>query len=508
MFGWTRLFLPMATLAAVLTASGPSAWGAPGDQLLSDNFDSGGGCGSFATNWTTTNSNLGGVSTQTSQSGNCSMFLRGDEVSNTSNVIDLSAVTGADLDVWIRQGSDAFSEDPDPSEDLVVEYLNASGIWTSIEQYDGGLRPVGTVFTIDMELPLDALHSAFQLRFRHLGGNGGPPANGGIGWDYWHVDDVIVTETNNIPPPPPTSNLASNTCDDFESGFGNWTTTNGARSAINSDTSLSASNSLYLRNDPVVTTSLPFNSGGVDEITVWVRRGSNTFSNFPEGGENMTFEYLNNVGAWVTLETFFGGGTAGQQFNRTYALPTSAQHANFQVRFDFAGGSGFDFDYWHIDDLCFNGADPDFEVVKTVSVEWDPINDTTNPLGIPGSWAVYAVTVTNNGAGSVDAGSMRIGDSVDDKTTMFTGDFDGFGSPFRFTDGAGADSSGLSLIYGGVASTSDGVTFRNAVGTEIIPNGAFDPSVASFELQFNGAMDGIGTGGNPTFTIEYRVLVE
>ncbi|MEM9225428.1 MAG: hypothetical protein AAGA24_02860, partial [Pseudomonadota bacterium] len=70
----------------VLTASGPSAWGAPGDQLLSDNFDSGGGCGSFATNWTTTNSNLGGVSTQTSQSGNCSMFLRGDEVSNTSNV--------------------------------------------------------------------------------------------------------------------------------------------------------------------------------------------------------------------------------------------------------------------------------------------------------------------------------------------------------------------------------------------------------------------------------------
>lgn len=435
------------------------------------------------------------------------MFTRGSAVSITGPVIDLSATIGADLDGWWRQGADSFSEDVDAGEDLVLEFSDASGFWIELITYPGS-EPPGTIQLFNLSLPSNAFHANFQLRFRQVGGSGGPPANGGIGWDYWHIDDIVITETASLPPPPATSNLAANTCDDFENGFGNWTTTSATRSGINGATFNSASNSLFLRHDTVATTSLPFNSGGVNEITVWVRRGSDAFSENPESGENLTLEYLNSSSVWVGLETFNGNGGQGQIFNRTYALPGSAQHTNFRVRFAYSFGSGVDFDYWHVDDICFNGAGPDFAVQKSVTIEEDPINGTTNALGIPGAWAIYSITVTNNGAGSVDAGSMRIGDLIDPQTVLFTGDFDGFGSPFRFTDGTGVNSSGLSLAYGGVASTSDGVTFNSSGGTSIVPNGGFDPAVASFDLQFTGAMNGTGSGGNPAFTIEYRVLVE
>ena len=258
----------------------------------------------------------------------------------------------------------------------------------------------------------------------------------------------------------------------------------------------------------MTTTSLPFSSGGIDEITVWVRRGSDAFSEDPDKDEDLTIEYLNASSVWVELDTFNGNGSAGRIFEETYALPASGQHSNFQIRFTLALGEGDDFDYWHVDDLCFNGAVPDFNVVKSVEVERDPINEETNPLGIPGAWAVYSITVTNNGDGGVDAGSMIISDTVPANTSLFTGDFDGAGSPFRFTDGNGSSSSGLSLNFVDLTDATDDIVFRNTSGTSITPNGDFDPAVDSFELQFTGAMNGASGGGAPTFTIEYRVLIE
>jgi hypothetical protein len=103
---------------------------------------------------------------------------------------------------------------------------------------------------------------------------------------------------------------------------------------------------------------------------------------------------------------------------------------------------------------------------------------------------------------------MVIGDAVDAPTSLFTGDFDGGGSPFNFIDGTGLNASGLSLPFTSLGDGSDGVTFLNGGGSSIIPNGAFDPAVASFRLAFDGAMSGTSGGGTPTFTIEYRVLVE
>lgn len=428
------------------------------------------------------------------------MFVNGGAFTSTSPVIDLSAAIGADLTLWIRRGADSFSEDTDNGEDLVIEYLDSSSGWQVLQTYLGS-GTLGEEITLDQALPLDALHAGFRLRARMLAGSGAT-------YDFWHIDDVIITETGTAPPPPLPTGMGLNRCEDFESGFGNWTTTNGTRSGINGDTFDSSSNSMYLRHNTVTSTSIAFDSNNLAEIQVWVREGADAFSENPEAGENLTFQYLNASNNWITLETFFAGGAQGDIFDRTYTMPTSAWHANFRVRFSLNTGSGPDFDYWHVDDLCFVQATPDFDVQKSVVIEQDPINGTTNPLGIPGAWAIYSITVTNNGVGSSDAGTMQIGDAMDSNITMFTGDFDGSGSPIEFIDGTGVNASGLTLDFGSLGDGTDGVTFLNSGSGSITPTGGFDPAVARFELAFDGSMNGTSGGGTPTFTVRYRVLVD
>lgn len=497
----------LATGALLWACSALSAAAAPGDILLSDDFDDGAACSTLSPLWTVSDTNLSATSTQTSNSGNCSAFTRGDVVTMTGPVIDLSGVAGATLTAWLRQGLDTFSEDVDAGEDFVFEYLDASATWVAISTLFGA-DPNGEITNVSLDLPVAALHAGFRLRFRQTGGSGGPPANGGIGYDYWHIDDVVLTETGSSPPPPPPSGMGVGLCERFESGFGNWTTTNGSRSGINGDTFQSASNSMFLRRNTVTSTSIAFDSDELGEIEVWVRRGSDVFSENPEAGEDLTLQYFNASGTWVTLETFPGNGTQGEVFARTYTMDESAWHAAFQVRATLSSGSGTDFDYWHVDDFCFNRAEPDFTVSKAVTIEQDPINGTSNPLGIPGAWAIYSIQVTNNGLGSADIGTVAIGDDIDSKTSLFTGDFDGSGSPFEFVDGGGLNSSGLSLNFTSLGDPADGVSFLNGSGTSITPSGGFDPTVASFQLQFDGAMNGATGGAAPTFTIRYRVQVE
>lgn len=483
----------------MIMAGAGAAVAAPGDIAFTDNFDNGAGCDALSP-WIGSNTSFVGTSTQASNSGNCSMFVNGGAYTSTSPVIDLSSAIGADVTMWIRRGADSFSEDTDTGEDLAIEYLDSSSGWQTLQTYLGS-GTKGEEITLDEALPLDAMHSGLQLRARMLAGSGAT-------YDFWHIDDVMVTETGTAPPPPLPTGMGLNRCEEFESGFGNWTTTNGTRSGINGDTFDSSSNSMYLRHNAVTTTSISFDSNNLAEIQVWVREGADSFSENPEGGENLTFQYLNASNNWITLETFFAGGAQGDIFDRTYTMPASSWHANFRVRFSLNTGSGSDFDYWHVDDLCFVQATPDFDVQKSVVIEQDPINGTTNPLGIPGAWAIYSITVTNNGVGAADIGTMQIGDMIDDKTTLFTGDFDGFGSPFEFIDGVGADASGLTLDFGGLGDGTDGVVFRNSGGTSIVPSGGFDTNVARFDLSFDGAMNGTSGGGTPTFTLRYRVLVD
>ena len=154
------------------------AFAAPGDILFSENFDAGAGCSTLGPSFTfnTTSTNLGGTSTQTSNSGNCSAFTRGGVVTLESQAIDLSSAIGATLTAWLRLGSDTFSEDVDNGEDMLVEYLNDSAVWLPITT-EAGSGAAGSVINIDFDGPLDALHSGFRIRFSQTGGSGALPVS-------------------------------------------------------------------------------------------------------------------------------------------------------------------------------------------------------------------------------------------------------------------------------------------------------------------------------------------
>ncbi len=156
-----------------------------------------------------------------------------------------------------------------------------------------------------------------------------------------------------------TANAVTLFRDDFEGGF-NWTTTNASKSGISTQTANSPSYSMFTQGGVVTVTSPSINTSSLTEvqIDVWVRRGSNAFSNRPENNEDLQFGYVNNSGTFVILETFVGGGGTGEIFFRTYNINApSALFANFQVRARQTGGSGNN-DYWHIDDVIVGSPSP------------------------------------------------------------------------------------------------------------------------------------------------------
>lgn len=504
-----ELTAPLRQLLLILGALVFSFSGAaqPGTVLLSDDFDNGAiACGTLAPNWTTSDPNLGEIGTFTANSNSCSLFTRGGAVDVTSIAADASAAIGVDLTAWVQKGDDAFSEDPDSAaEDLVLEYLTVGGLWVPLQSFSAAALPDGAVTLVNISLPLTALHSGLQIRFRQLGGSGGPPANGGTGFDFWHIDDVVLIETG-LPPPLPT--LTANSCDDFENGLSNWSVTDFSRSNINGDTFNSASNSLFLRHGDVTTTSVAVSTPSLEQVTIFVQRGDDAFSENPEAGEDLIFEFLDDTGTFVVLETFPGGGPQGEIFNRTFTMPASARHAGFRLQFRYGSASGSDFDYWHIDDVCLISGVPDLVAAKSVTIEDAAGAAPGETFAVPGVFARYRIDVTNNGIGVVDAGSLDISDIIDPNTIMFVGDLDGAGSPFIFTDGTGAAASGITLDFIGLASGGDGIEFLDGGGTSIVPTPDFDANVASFALNFQGAMLGAVGGTSTTFSIEYRVRLE
>src|SRR5690606_35375610 len=87
-------------------------------------------------------------------------------------------------------------------------------------------------------------------------------------------------------------------------------------------------------------------------LRLWIRRGSNAFSERPEAGEDFQLGFIGDNGAFQQLGYLPGAGTAGEVFDYDIELPASALLAAFQVRLAVIACSGGQNDYWHVDDVC------------------------------------------------------------------------------------------------------------------------------------------------------------
>jgi uncharacterized repeat protein (TIGR01451 family) len=469
-----------------------TVFAAPGDVLFSDSFED----GSLAP-WTRTNGGRANVSNAPGFAGTGSFgaFTRWDTVTVTSPSIG-AAVPDARLDIWVRRGADSFSENPDAGEDLVLQYRRSNGTWVTLQTWLGSGTP-GQVYNASFGLPPDALHGTLAVRLTQTNGSGND-------FDYWHFDDVVVTESGGAPA------LAIGECEEFEAGLStNWsvTQTSGIAGTSNA-TSQSPDNSMFLANGVVDVTSSVIDTSdpAFGDLSLWVRRGSDTFSEDPDAGEDLVVEYLDNVGTWVALETFTGAGTAGQIFIRSYDLPAAGRHAGFRLRFRQTGGSGDSWDFWHVDDVCFElSTEPVLQVTKITMPQSDPINGATGARAIPGAIMQYTISVTNQGLGATDANSLSITDVVPANMALYVST--DLGDPIVFNDGSPA--SGLSYTY------ATDVAYSNQVGggppydyTPSWDGQGFDPAVTGFQVSPGGALNAASPGGNPNFSTVLRMRIE
>lgn len=115
-------------------------------------------------------------------SGLYSINLDGSQDTLSSQVIDLSGLSSVLLSYYYERGG--VSDPPEAGDNLWVEYLNSSGLWTNLNTYEG-LGPIMTDFEyVSLELPPAALHSSLQIRFRSFGESAGS--------DNWFVDNIRV----------------------------------------------------------------------------------------------------------------------------------------------------------------------------------------------------------------------------------------------------------------------------------------------------------------------------
>lgn len=340
-----------------------------------------------------------------------SMFTRWAATTVQSPTINLSGVGGAQLSFWMRRGDDSFSECPEASgENYLVTYLASDNTWKPLAQYpaapSASLCNGGPVYLPVIELPPDALHANFAMRFVQPSGSGDSGSGGApgvVGYDYWHMDNVVIRQT-------PGSSFTGAFCDNFEAGLGRWSISaeNAPAAAAIGDASIgslayqSASHELDLRWGYVSAATFKTDLTGVGgNISYWLRSGTTTARD-PDSGENLVVEYLNSSGVWTNLATYLGSDAAGLVYNGLHAIPADAKHTGFRLRFRMLNGSGYDNDYWHIDDVCVGNLLPtaDLSLTKT----------RTSAL-VPGVNADYLLTVTNNGPGNL-SGSISIVDTL------------------------------------------------------------------------------------------------
>ncbi len=167
-----------------------------------------------------------------------------------------------------------------------------------------------------------------------------------------------------------------------------WSVSGWGSAGVTTNTVISGSNSLFTRWGEVSVTSAAIDLSGrpTASVSYWVRRGTDAISEDPDSGEDLVVEYLAADGTWVVLDTFPGGTYTDETWSMSHDLPTAALYSGFRVRFRQTGGSGSDFDYWHIDDVLVSAGSVSHYVAK--------ITDTVSDPPAP-SWQLFGTIDSN-----------------------------------------------------------------------------------------------------------------
>tara|TARA_R110001583_G_scaffold76956_2_gene210083 strand:+ start:6507 stop:9551 length:3045 start_codon:yes stop_codon:yes gene_type:complete len=313
--------------------------------VFSDDFER----ASLGSDWTVNAVESGAsaaISTAVSNSGTRSMYTRGGIVYVTSRAIDLSASNFSELSIWIRMGSDSYSERPSSGDDLEVDIYLSDGSWKRVALFEGPGISSGNIYNFSTALPDNALHANFAVRFHQIDGTSNDH-------DYWHIDDVTVTDYD---VGPVVNGLFYDGFERAALGTTDWSISKvDSRSASSIGTQIASvgTRSMYTRSGEIYVSTRAIDLSGYDfvQMSFWIRSGSDYYSEWPSYGDDLHAEMLLNNGTWQRIGTYLGSGSAGGDTYEYYArLPTTAYHANFKLRFHQIDGS-INNDFWHIDEV-------------------------------------------------------------------------------------------------------------------------------------------------------------
>lgn len=154
---------------------------------------------------------------------------------------------------------------------------------------------------------------------------------------------------------------------------------------------------------------------------------------------------------------------------------------------------------------------PALSVAKNVTTISDPLNGTINPKAVPGAEVEYIVTLTNQGAGTVDDNSLSLNDVIDTGSCLKVTDLAAPGSgPIHFEEGT--PPSNLAYTFSGLASTADSLEFSSDGGFSYSyspsagPSGC-DPAVTDIRINPGGQFAADSGAGSPTARFIFRVIV-
>jgi len=201
-----------------------------------------------------------------------------------------------------------------------------------------------------------------------------------------------------------------------EAGWSHDAIEDSAGAGVSDATSNSGSYSAYHLGGEgaLVSSDLDASDADAVEVSYWIQKGSEAFSENPDAGEDedIVVEYLDDEGNWVEVDRVEDTVKPGAEITETLTLSDDALHDGLQIRFRQQGASVSDGDYWHVDDVS----------VTATSSGAEPMSMTGETAAFtPSTAGDYEVTLTvtdDDGATDATTQTITVTDATDQPTSV------------------------------------------------------------------------------------------